>query len=448
MAKDEDKARDASSLALEAALEWHFEELKASPDNAATWVQVADLHRDLGRSEQAIEIYSWAARKYALEGQLLPAVAAVKAILALDPRHRETQQALGRLYGTATRADRDRAVREVVSETVELRRGAASRLSPKPPRREDELFSRIAGEDRFETEWILATETRDGLAALVARLPEVPLFSRLADDEFHELVEKSRLQRFAAGSIVTAEGEAGDAFYVITAGRVRITKRDAAGHDVELGSEGRGEFFGELAFFSGAIRTATVTADAELEVLVIDRQVLAELLRTVPEIRAQLLRHYGERLVSTVLRISPLFQVLDEADRRRLVPQFEYVDVPTGTALIRQGEMAEGFFVVLEGEVAVSERTIGGGAEELAKLREGEFFGEIGFLSGLAATASCVTLRAAKLFRLSRARFGELVNEHPRLLELLSAKAHERLERSITKGLLSNSSELAKSGLV
>jgi len=444
---------------LAASLAALTESLRKNPSDSDEWVRIADLFRDMGRTSRALEIYSWIAKKLALDGRLLPAVGIVKQILALDPLHRETQQAVARLYALRSSPDRREAFQALAVETAAAARKALARpasiqgtaIVPEDiDTQVDELFDRILDQhDRSVTAAGAApAKGDDGIDEMLSRIPVAPLFSRLTAEEFREVVERSSLQKWAPGEVVTREGDHGEAFYVVTGGTAGVSKLNSEGQPQQLVTLKEGDFFGELAFFSDGLRSATVTAATGLEALVIDRVVLAELIGVTPSVREALLDHYRERLVGTVLRMSPFFRPLDDEDRRRLVSQFEYVEVSIGDCIVREGQISEGFFVILAGEIGVTER---GGAKrtvEIARMKEGEFFGEIGILAGVPATANCIAIRSSKLFRLSRERFADLVATHPRILELLTTFARSRLERSTAHGLIVNRDELARTGLV
>lgn len=71
---------------------------------------------------------------------------------------------------------------------------------------------------------------------------------------------------FAPGGCVMWEGEAGDRFYVVRTGELRLT---AGGRDVAV--VGPGGFVGEIALLRDVPRTATVTALGEASLYALER---------------------------------------------------------------------------------------------------------------------------------------------------------------------------------
>jgi predicted Ser/Thr protein kinase len=76
--------------------------------------------------------------------------------------------------------------------------------------------------------------------------------------------------KVSAGSTVVAEGDGGDAAYVIVAGQCAAYQVRAS-KEVKIRSMGLGEVFGEMAVFSDKPRTATVKAETDVELLVVTR---------------------------------------------------------------------------------------------------------------------------------------------------------------------------------
>ncbi|MEQ1503514.1 MAG: serine/threonine-protein kinase [Myxococcota bacterium] len=75
-----------------------------------------------------------------------------------------------------------------------------------------------------------------------------------------------------AGTVIVAEGAPGDEAYVIRSGTCQVHNR-ASGPIRQLGA---GEVFGELAVLSSGIRSSTVEAITDVEVLVVTRDVLQQ----------------------------------------------------------------------------------------------------------------------------------------------------------------------------
>lgn len=270
-------------------------------------------------------------------------------------------------------------------------------------------------------------------------LPKIPLFSDLPSDAFIALFERCPLRRFPEGARIIEQGSKGDAFYVICAGRVRIV-RQRGDEQQELAVLSEGAFFGEMALLSGSPRSASVVGAAEeTQVLEISAPVLADLSRRYPQVAKALRRFCRQRLLSDVVNTSALFQPFGRKDRRHLVERFLAREVRRGDVIIHEGNPVDGLYVVLSGEVAVSK-----GGQPLAKLREGELFGEMSLLQKAPATATVTAARNTSLLRLPREDFDTLILTHPQILALVSDLSETRQRQ--TKALLGEGPETSESG--
>jgi CRP/FNR family cyclic AMP-dependent transcriptional regulator len=91
-------------------------------------------------------------------------------------------------------------------------------------------------------------------------LARVPLFSGLDPRELETISRTVHERTFNAGDKVAEEGQGGVGFFVIKAGEAKVT----VGGD-EVRRLGPGDYFGEIALISEGARTATVTAESQLE---------------------------------------------------------------------------------------------------------------------------------------------------------------------------------------
>ena len=124
-------------------------------------------------------------------------------------------------------------------------------------------------------------------------LKSVPLFASLSKRE-RELVA-----RFAdevdvpAGKVLTKEGGPSQEFFVITSGSATVT-RDGA----EVGHLETGDFFGEIGILHAEPRTATVTADTPMRLLVLFAQNFTALDHELTQVRECVEKAMAERMPS------------------------------------------------------------------------------------------------------------------------------------------------------
>jgi len=124
-------------------------------------------------------------------------------------------------------------------------------------------------------------------------LKSVPLFASLSKSE-RELVA-----RFAdevdvpAGKVLTKEGGPSQEFFVITSGSATVTRGGA-----EVGHLETGDFFGEIGILHSEPRTATVTADTPMHLLVLFAQNFTALDHELTQVRECVEKAMAERMPS------------------------------------------------------------------------------------------------------------------------------------------------------
>jgi Cyclic nucleotide-binding domain/Pyridoxamine 5'-phosphate oxidase len=87
----------------------------------------------------------------------------------------------------------------------------------------------------------------------------------------------------------------------------------------------------------------------------------------------------------------------------------EATTYPDGAAIVRQGEIADRYYVILQGECEVS-RVTGGAPQSLAQLQAGAFFGESGLLAGAPRNASVYARGEVIAASLNRTAFSTVIH--------------------------------------
>lgn len=112
-------------------------------------------------------------------------------------------------------------------------------------------------------------------------LRKVKYMSEMLESDYEELLSKSTLLTFEAGSIVMREGNMGRTFYIILEGEVEICQRTSFEDPMTtppsyLGTvinqfTTKGDFFGERSLITGEPRAASIRASSRVKCLAFDK---------------------------------------------------------------------------------------------------------------------------------------------------------------------------------
>ena len=103
-----------------------------------------------------------------------------------------------------------------------------------------------------------------------------------------------------------------------------------------------------------------------------------------------------------------LFADLSRAQLEAVAHSFEEVWFGEGERILREGLSGTGFYVILDGEVAIR-----AGGREAAVLGRGDFFGEVSALLGEPPSADVVALHAMRCLHLAASALHDFLIAHP-----------------------------------
>lgn len=130
-------------------------------------------------------------------------------------------------------------------------------------------------------------------------LRSVPLFRALDETAASELCALLSTHEVARGTPLFHRGEPGDSMYLVENGCVRISVKDADGHDTTLAEMGKGDFFGEMSLLDGNARSADATASVDSRLAVLPRADFRSFLLRNPDIALGILTALTHRLRRT-----------------------------------------------------------------------------------------------------------------------------------------------------
>lgn len=318
---------------------------------------------------------------------------------------------------------------------------------------------------------VVATELGGGEALDPEWILQLPVFKGVSGT-FLELNKGAVVRRhYTAGEVICREGEFGSTAYYILEGTVDVSIGTPIAHvkqedadtgwlskirsvlasreehtrqeetnqrwipvdgpvdlpyDNPIAQLGAGDLFGEMTCMSFHPRSATVRASTDVVVLEMLRNVL-DILQKNKTFRAELDRNYRQRALETHLRSVPVLSSMPADFIEYLRDRVELVRYSPGETIVRQGDVADAFYLVRLGFVKVSEHHPGGELV-LTYLGRGGYFGEMGLLGGGLRTATCTALDHVDLVRIRGEDFGVMVQRFPAIRASLEQVAGERAE--------------------
>ena len=124
----------------------------------------------------------------------------------------------------------------------------------------------------------------------------VPLFSDLSETSLKVITDKMVARSYDKEKMILIEESAGETFFLISKGTVKITRMSDDGREVILAILGEGDFFGEMALLDGEGRSANVVALEDAEVLTLQRSDFLDILERFPKIAIHLLKELTTRI--------------------------------------------------------------------------------------------------------------------------------------------------------
>ena len=148
-------------------------------------------------------------------------------------------------------------------------------------------------------------------------LSNIPLFESLTPDDLRLLAKRLENTEYGEGETVFRQGDAGSSLFIIEDGAVEISYGEGKSR-VLLAHLFAGQYFGELAVFDGAPRSATATTTRPSRLVRLDRDDLVDFVNKNPAAALRIIAEMGERLRQTneLMGRQVSRNVLEEAEER------------------------------------------------------------------------------------------------------------------------------------
>ncbi|MCB8925907.1 MAG: mechanosensitive ion channel [Ardenticatenaceae bacterium] len=106
----------------------------------------------------------------------------------------------------------------------------------------------------------------------------------LSEPQLKQLANRAAVSTYTSGEHLVKQGESGDSLFIITRGSVSVYVRSADGRSVYANQLSAGDFFGETSLLTGEARSASIRANEDTDVIIIDKEAFANVLTQDPTI--------------------------------------------------------------------------------------------------------------------------------------------------------------------
>jgi len=249
-------------------------------------------------------------------------------------------------------------------------------------------------EERRQLSEIIRTSTDGRLRTVFASVPE---------DVFEKVLDATFSKQVAKNEHILRQGDTGDYFYIVKAGKFAIYV-----DSIKVFEAGLGMAFGELALLYNAPRLATIVALEDSECWCLERAAFRNLV----------VLGAGRAFAQTVefLQKCDIFQELSDEQIAALAEVVQEEEFENDEAILLQGEKDDNMYIMRTGEAVAC---IDGpeGELEVMLYKTGNYFGEIALLLGEPRKASVYAKGPCTCMYISRPTFQRVLGSLAEFLQ-------------------------------
>jgi len=134
------------------------------------------------------------------------------------------------------------------------------------------------------------------------------LFTGLAEVDKENILELCTRRSVGPRTVIVSQGSSGRDMFIVVSGSLRVSALSDEGKEISFVILRRGDYFGELSLIDGRRRSATVTAIAASELLVLGHSEYQQLLHRKPHTATQLLTQMLLTLANRLRATDELYQ--------------------------------------------------------------------------------------------------------------------------------------------
>ncbi|CAD8103218.1 unnamed protein product [Paramecium primaurelia] len=248
--------------------------------------------------------------------------------------------------------------------------------------------------------------TDEHIKQISVLVQSVKFISRYREKPYYnELCRNLYVKTFQQRKTIFKQGDTGTCFYVILSGLVKIYADEPtcfSGYfkKREVAVLGKGNCFGEIALFFGSQRTATVIAESDCDLLMLDKDVFQKYIQGDSEdldLQSTNLKDV-RRFLNTVQQ----FSLFTPEEIAQISTKCHKQIHQQQTILLKQGVVPKQLFIIKKGRVRVIKKIeVGYQYYELDELESGTVFGDHACITDCKSEYTYITSIASEIIHLN-----------------------------------------------
>ncbi|KAI8093422.1 cAMP dependent protein kinase regulatory subunit [Halteromyces radiatus] len=243
------------------------------------------------------------------------------------------------------------------------------------------------------------------------------LFKNLDEEQYVDVVNAMVEKLVNTGCKVIEQGGVGDYFYIVESGTL-----DCLINGEKVTEYTAGGSFGELALMYNAPRAATIVATSDCVLWALDRVAFRMILM---ENTARKRRMYDQFLSEV-----PIFKSLEPYERHKIADALEPLQFENGQVVIKENDVGENFYLIESGNAIFYKTAPDGTQQEVNRLSNGDYFGELALLNDKPRAATVVADGKLKCVTLGKKAFTRLLGPVMDILQRNSENYHAILRQA------------------
>jgi len=251
-------------------------------------------------------------------------------------------------------------------------------------------------------------------------LEKISIFKEIDFSKNEAVLDLFEKISIAKGKDLIKQGERADHVYIVMDGSLSVSIESDKGKTIQADNLGPGELIGEVAVVFGEKRTATVTANVKTTLLQIKEEDFLWLLQKFSSTLYAVKQIIYDRIKSNRVRssITRLFDNIKTDELNAFVNNAKILEFDQGDTIYQYNEPSNDIYLLINGRLK-ERRHREDETETVREIFQGEFFGELDFLSGRNRTSSIYAQRRSLVVSIPASIFKKLQQESGYISEKL-----------------------------